>query len=55
MSAGVPDTGLEPRGNAGLEYVRESELLQIWAGMRAGDVLVLYQHQTNKNARPSPA
>jgi len=47
-----PDTGLEPQGKAGLKHVRESELLQIWAGMRAGDVLVLYQHQTNRNARP---
>lgn len=47
-----PDTGLEPQGKASLKHVRESELLQIWAGMRPGDVLVLYQHQTNRNARP---
>jgi hypothetical protein len=46
-----PDTGLEPQGKAGLKHVRESELFQIWAGMRAGDVLVLYQHQTNRDAR----
>lgn len=46
-----PDTGLEPRV-ARPEHVLESELAQIWNGMRTCDVLVLYQHQTNRNGAP---
>jgi hypothetical protein len=43
-----PDTGLEPR-IPGLEHVLESELASIWHEMSPGDVLVFYQHQTNRN------
>jgi len=46
-----PDTGLEPR-KAGLEHVLESELSEIWQHMIPGDVLVFYQHQTNRKAAP---
>ncbi len=46
-----PDTGLECR-KPGFEHVLESELKRIWAAMRSGDVLVFYQHQTNRNGSP---
>ncbi len=46
-----PDTGLEPK-SPGLEHVLESELLAIWRAMAVGDVLVLYQHQTNMSGEP---
>jgi hypothetical protein len=44
-----PDTGLEPGGRATLNHVLESELGEIWNALRPRDVLVLYQHQTNRN------
>ena len=47
-----PDTGLEPQARAGYEHVLESELRDIWAATRAQDVLVLYQHQTNRRGDP---
>ncbi len=48
-----PDTGLVPSGSAaGRQHVSESELAVIWTGMRPDDVLVLYQHQTNRNGQP---
>jgi hypothetical protein len=46
-----PDTGLEP-GTAGLEHVLTPELAAIWDVMPQGDVLVFYQHQTNRNNAP---
>jgi len=46
-----PDTGLEPTV-AGPEHVLESELAAIWHEMRAGDVLMFYQHQTNRKGVP---
>lgn len=46
-----PDTGLAPR-KPRLEHVLPSELSLIWGKMRRGDVLVFYQHQTNKNGKP---
>jgi len=47
-----PDTGLEPPGKARPEHVLESELQKVWQALRPGDVLVLYQHQTNRNGTP---
>jgi hypothetical protein len=44
-----PDTGLAPRGKANLTHVLETELAEIWRSMRAGDLMVFYQHQTNRN------
>ena len=46
-----PDTGLEPK-KAKLEHVREKELQDIWHALRPGDLLVFYQHQTNRGGRP---
>jgi hypothetical protein len=46
-----PDTGLQPR-SPGLEHVLESELTCIWQALQAEDLLVLYQHQTNRNGEP---
>jgi hypothetical protein len=46
-----PDTGLESKSPS-LKHVLETELLTIWQEMRAGDVLVLYQHQTNRTGAP---
>ncbi len=46
-----PDTGLEPRGRAGLEHVLETELREIWHALRRGDLLAFYQHQTNRAGR----
>jgi hypothetical protein len=46
-----PDTGLEPpRPN--LNHVLDSEIRELWDALKPGDVLALYQHQTNKNGRP---
>lgn len=44
-----PDTGLEPRGKPTLKHVLVSEVWEIWKTLSPGDVLVLYQHQTNRN------
>ena len=46
-----PDTGLAPR-RPDLTHVLEEELADIWRSMRNGDVLVFYQHQTNRNGTP---
>jgi len=46
-----PDTGLEPARPA-LEHVREAEVALVWNTLQPGDVLVLYQHQTNRNGTP---
>jgi len=47
-----PDTGLEPQGKPGLEHVLESELTKIWHALVPGDLLVFYQHQTNRRGEP---
>lgn len=47
-----PDTGLEPQRKAGLEHVLESEVKEIWGNLCSGDLLVLYQHKTNRNGGP---
>ena len=47
-----PDTGLAPVRRNGLQHVLESELNVIWGELRKGDLLVFYQHQTNRNGRP---
>jgi hypothetical protein len=47
-----PDTGLEPAGSPGLQHVLESELTKIWRVLAKGDVMVLYQHQTNRAGIP---
>ncbi|MEW6141568.1 MAG: hypothetical protein AB1597_00215 [Chloroflexota bacterium] len=45
-----PDTGLAPqRSRSTLKHVRDSELRDIWNEMPVDDVLVVYQHQTNRN------
>jgi hypothetical protein len=46
-----PDTGLEPR-LAGPEHVLDSELEVMWKALLSGDILVFYQHQTNRNGTP---
>jgi hypothetical protein len=46
-----PDTGLESRSPT-LDHVLESELSDIWNALTPGDVLVFYQHQTNRNGEP---
>lgn len=43
-----PDTGLQPAGKAGLEHVLCTELLEIWNCLKCGDILVFYQHRTNR-------
>ena len=46
-----PDNGLEPsKPNA--KHVLRSEANAIWQGMKKGDILVFYQHQTNYNGTP---
>src|SRR5262249_17751130 len=34
-----------------LNHVLESELAELWAELTIGDVLVFYQHQTNRNGQ----
>lgn len=46
-----PDTGLASRTPT-LDHVLESELSTLWAELKVGDVLVFYQHQTNRNGQP---
>jgi hypothetical protein len=46
-----PDTGLEPQ-TPSLEHVLGTEVNAIWMNMKAGDVLVFYQHQTNRAGQP---
>jgi hypothetical protein len=45
-----PDTGLQPAGAAGLKHVLDSELTKIWQVLCPSDILVFYQHQTNRNS-----
>jgi len=47
-----PDTGLEPDNKPGFEHVLGSELMDVWEKMVVGDVLALYQHQTNRKGQP---
>ena len=47
-----PDTGLEPAGSSGLQHVLESELRELWLSLRRDDLLVFYQHQTNRSGVP---
>lgn len=42
-----PDNGLAPK-KSNEKHVRENEVRQIWSALRAGDVLALYQHKTNR-------
>jgi hypothetical protein len=46
-----PDTGLES-GAPSLDHVLGRELSDMWAELKAGDVLLFYQHQTNRNGQP---
>ena len=46
-----PDTGLEPR-KPSLDHVLDGELAKVWTELMAGDVLVVYQHQTNQAGQP---
>lgn len=46
-----PDTGLEPRVPR-LAHVLNAELAELWQELQPSDVLVLYQHQTNRNGGP---
>jgi hypothetical protein len=45
-----PDTGLQPE-NPDLKHVLDSELAEIWRSMTPGDLMVFYQHQTNRNGK----
>jgi hypothetical protein len=46
-----PDTGLEPT-TPGLEHVLGDKISAIWRTMKSGDVMVFYQHQTNRAGQP---
>jgi hypothetical protein len=46
-----PDTGLASQ-TPSLDHVLDSELATLWAELKAGDVLVFYQHQTNRKGQP---
>ena len=46
-----PDTGLEARVS-NLDHVLNNELAALWKELQAGDLLVFYQHQTNRNGQP---
>ena len=46
-----PDTGLAPR-RPGPEHVLNNEIIAIWNAMSGSDVLVMYQHQTNRRGEP---
>lgn len=46
-----PDTGLQPT-HPGSKHVLDTELRGIWNTMRSGDLIVVYQHQTNRSGQP---
>ncbi|MEQ1574196.1 MAG: hypothetical protein ABL993_08120, partial [Vicinamibacterales bacterium] len=46
-----PDTGLASR-TPSLEHVLDRELAEVWGALGSGDLLVFYQHQTNRNGQP---
>ena len=46
-----PDTGLEPN-RPNLNHVLNDEAKKIWRTLKSGDMIALYQHQTNKNGQP---
>jgi hypothetical protein len=46
-----PDTGLEPQ-NLSLDHVLNQEVSEVWEELKEGDLLVFYQHQTNRNGQP---
>jgi hypothetical protein len=49
-----PDTGLEPqKTKPGLEHVLASELKTVWNAARGNDVLVFYQHKTDRKKSES--
>ena len=45
-----PDTGLAPR-IPNKNHVLDDEAEKIWGALASGDVLVLYQHQTNRKGK----
>lgn len=48
-----PDTGLEPKKTKpGLEHVLNEEIQSIYNALEMQDVLVLYQHRTNRSGKP---
>ena len=46
-----PDTGLEP-AHPDAKHVLESELREVWQAMLPGELLAVYQHQTNRSGQP---
>lgn len=46
-----PDTGLESR-RPGMQHVFGSEVAEIWGEILPGDLIVFYQHQTNRKGEP---
>ena len=47
-----PDTGLQPpRSRPGYAHVLYTEVRKIWEAMKKDDILVFYQHQTNRTGR----
>ena len=46
-----PDTGLEPK-DPNLKHVLEIEVFEIWSALKENDILVFYQHQTNRDGQP---
>jgi hypothetical protein len=48
-----PDTGLQPeKSKPSLEHVLETDLNRIWHTLKSGEVLSVYQHETNKAGKP---
>jgi hypothetical protein len=48
-----PDIGLQPATTKpGFEHVLEDEVRKIWFALKAEDLLVFYQHMTNRNNQP---
>ncbi len=47
-----PDTGIEPTSGAKAEHLRGRDLSLVWAALRPGDKLIVYQHAShNENWR----
>jgi hypothetical protein len=46
-----PDTGLASRSPT-FDHVLDSDVADIWRELKPNDILVFYQHQTNRNGEP---
>lgn len=47
-----PDTGLQPQKRPNGEHILCGEVRDVWNSLKEHDILVFYQHKTNRNGSP---